>query len=91
MYKGTIDIVREVSKSFYELDEERAIKIDTHGVEIVDNSPLLRVVERWLRMDYKQQLLDSPLAMIDGRPITKWDILKDSMKEYGDKFYNYWN
>lgn len=91
MYKGSISKTRIIDNDFYELKEEREKRLEEHGQEIVDNSPLLRVVEKWLRSDYAQQLIDAPLELMDGKPMTKWDTLKDNMKEFGDKYYNYYS
>ncbi len=90
MTAGTIDIVRDLTLSgtFKELDQERQRSVNEKGnVEITDNSPLLRVVEQWLRQDYLNRVPQGS----DGKPKTKWEILSENMREYGDKFYNYWN
>ncbi|KAI8925321.1 P-loop containing nucleoside triphosphate hydrolase protein [Entophlyctis helioformis] len=54
------------------------------------NSPLLLVVERWLREDYRRLGQQGQLDK-EGKAMSKWDILSDNMKEYGDRYYNYWN
>jgi CCR4-NOT complex subunit CAF16 len=77
MVNGTVDVVREISKNFYELEEE-VTKYQSNKDYGVHDSPLLRVVERWLRQDYKNRISLEPLEMIDGRPKTKWDILSEN-------------
>ncbi|KAJ3231443.1 CCR4-NOT regulatory complex component [Chytriomyces hyalinus] len=88
--EGKIDIVREVDgpTGFPELEEMRALS-SKGGYE--DNSALLRVVERWLREDYKYRARTSQRTDHDGMLLTRWEMLKENMKEYGDKYYNYWN
>lgn len=85
MASGHVDIVREINRDFYELDQERQLATVSKDIEIVDNSPLLRVVEKWLRKDY------SDGSKGEASVKTKWDILSENMRQYGDKFYNYWN
>ena len=66
-------------------------------------SPLLKVVEQWLREDLRElRLLQAEerrkseqdrdkVLLGEEKPKTKWDILSDNMDEHGDKYYNYWN
>jgi CCR4-NOT complex subunit CAF16 len=53
-------------------------------------SPLLHMVEKWVRAD-KADDKAKRLAQKNGKVQTKWDSLSENMKEYGDKYYNYWN
>jgi hypothetical protein len=46
----------------------------------VDNSPLLNVVERWLREDYKRRTRGLKKKGADGKLMTKWEMLVDKMK-----------
>ncbi|KAI8900256.1 P-loop containing nucleoside triphosphate hydrolase protein [Globomyces pollinis-pini] len=90
--QGHIDIVRDLATSFPELDEavkEREQESKSAHYSLMYNSPLLLVVEKWLREDYKQL---RKLQQVDetGKPMTKWEILSENMKQYGDKYYNYW-
>lgn len=71
---------------FPELEE--MVRVKQESQSWVHNSPLLMVVEQWLRKDAeedKSQRLDP-----EGRVMTRWDVLSENMKVYGDKFYNYW-
>ncbi|KAI8916000.1 P-loop containing nucleoside triphosphate hydrolase protein [Gorgonomyces haynaldii] len=83
MVDGELDILRDLSQSFPEMEEVLRENVQGH------NSPLLQVVEKWLRKDYvrlkQQQRRDK-----EGKAMTKWEILSENMKEYGDKYYNYW-
>lgn len=67
MSHGTITIFREVATSFPELSHERSRPSTSE--EISDNSPLLRVVEKWLRDDYKRVEDAKIVKMVDGRLI----------------------
>ena len=95
---GEIDLVRDLSQGFPELDEaihDRQVSAAATGnaesvaESLVYNSPLLLVVERWLREDNKK-LMKAGVTNAEGKLMTKWDILSENMKEYGDKYYNYW-
>jgi CCR4-NOT complex subunit CAF16 len=88
MVDGRLDIMRNVSESFPELDEivkERGSVITN---SMIHNSPLLLVVEKWLRDDYK--ILAAKKKRKDGVVMTRWEVLSENMKQYGDKYYNYW-
>ncbi|KAJ3357696.1 CCR4-NOT regulatory complex component [Entophlyctis luteolus] len=100
--EGKIDIVREVNGTggFPELEEMRARAAvaaassnatGTGTSRYEDNSALLRVVERWLREDYKYRTRTSQRTNTDGILMTRWQMLSENMKEYGDKYYNYWS
>ncbi|KAI8611435.1 P-loop containing nucleoside triphosphate hydrolase protein [Chytriomyces sp. MP71] len=86
--EGRVDLVREIDgpTGFPELEEMRALSAKG-GYE--DNSALLRVVERWLREDYKYRARTSQRTNADGRLLSRWEMLSENMKEYGDKYYNY--
>jgi CCR4-NOT complex subunit CAF16 len=75
MSDGTILHTRACN-DFPELEEART----RHS----DNSPLLRVVESWLRQDLKKRQPAEPQK-------TRWEVLSENMQAYGDKYYNYWN
>ena len=80
MYHGLISPLIDVNH-FPELDEA----IQTNRLH---NSPLLLVVEKWLRQD--AQAKKTLRKNEQGQVMTRWDILSENMKEYGDKYYNYW-
>ncbi|KAJ3113433.1 CCR4-NOT regulatory complex component [Phlyctochytrium bullatum] len=71
---------------FPELEEARR-RLD---VKSVDNSPLLHVVEMWLREDYQIRKEKERKAYGTAKPKTRWEQLSENMKEYGDKYYNYY-
>jgi CCR4-NOT complex subunit CAF16 len=48
------------------------------------------VVEKWLRDDYKIAN-EIRKKKADGTIPTRWEVLSENMKEYGDKYFNYWN
>ncbi|CAG8511063.1 11265_t:CDS:2, partial [Scutellospora calospora] len=67
------------------------------------DSPLLKVVEQWLREDFRElrflraeerkkaeQEQDKAL-LGEETPRTTWDNLSENVKVHGDKYYNYWN
>ncbi|CAG8434645.1 12372_t:CDS:2 [Ambispora gerdemannii] len=66
------------------------------------DSPLLKVVEQWLRQDFielrqlkdgekkKNQAEQDKVLLGEELPRTNWDGLSDNMKIHGDKYYNYW-
>jgi CCR4-NOT complex subunit CAF16 len=89
MVDGRLDILRDLSDSFPELDaviKERGALVPE---SMIHNSPLLIVVEKWLREDYK--LLNAKKKRgTQGQVLTRWEVLSENMKEYGDKYYNYW-
>ncbi|KAI9223921.1 P-loop containing nucleoside triphosphate hydrolase protein [Blastocladiella britannica] len=53
------------------------------------DSPLLRIVEGWLRDDRKYRELHN-LGDGEKKERTKWDDLKDDMRKNGDRYYDYW-
>ena len=67
------------------------------------SSPLLKVVEQWLRDDLRElRLLQAEerkkveqernqVLLGEEKPKTKWDDLSENADEYGDRYYNYWN
>ncbi|KAJ1547612.1 CCR4-NOT regulatory complex component, partial [Nowakowskiella sp. JEL0078] len=52
------------------------VEIDS-SLEVLDNSPLLRVVEAWLRRDYNAR---AKRYKEDGSLMTRWDVLSENMK-----------
>jgi CCR4-NOT complex subunit CAF16 len=90
MVDGKLDILRDLSKSFPELDEviqERGNVAIQQAM--IHNSPMLLVVEKWLREDYKI-LAAKKKKNAQGISMSRWDVLSENMKAYGDKYYNYW-
>ncbi|KAI9354344.1 P-loop containing nucleoside triphosphate hydrolase protein [Zopfochytrium polystomum] len=87
--EGVIDAVREVESAdgFPELAAARERARAMGG----DNSPLLMVVEEWLRRDFEQRKRSALRRDAAGRQMTRWEMLSENMKEYGDKYYNYYN
>eukprot|EP01097_Dermamoeba_algensis_P002943 TRINITY_DN2174_c0_g1_i1.p1 TRINITY_DN2174_c0_g1~~TRINITY_DN2174_c0_g1_i1.p1 ORF type:complete len:291 (-),score=43.62 TRINITY_DN2174_c0_g1_i1:85-957(-) len=54
------------------------------------NSPLLTLVEKWLRVELEQKRKLKAERKQNKKPPTLLEKLADDRK-YGDKFYNYWN
>ncbi|KAI9350865.1 P-loop containing nucleoside triphosphate hydrolase protein [Obelidium mucronatum] len=89
MAEGKVDIVREIEGpgGFPELEEMRALTRSATGTnQYEDNSALLRVVERWLREDYKYRARTSQRTNADGMLLSRWQMLSENMKAYGDKY-----
>src|SRR6266498_4251711 len=75
---------------------------ETSQLRINMDSPLLKVVEQWLREDLREiRLLQTEkrkkseherdkVLLCEEKPITNWDILSDNVEKHGDKYYNYW-
>ncbi|KAJ3325670.1 CCR4-NOT regulatory complex component [Boothiomyces sp. JEL0866] len=78
--EGHIDIVRDLN-DFPEMTEAMATK---QSFSALHNSPLLLVVEKWLRKDYKS-IAEKKRKNQDGKPMTRWEILSENMKEYETK------
>ncbi|KAJ3096973.1 Nucleolar complex protein 3 [Phlyctochytrium planicorne] len=83
---GSIVRMRDVKSpdGFPELEGARITSASNCNVSdrLIDNSPLLRVVEEWLREDYK--ILRQKQLAKQGRlekPKTKWEQLSENMKE----------
>jgi CCR4-NOT complex subunit CAF16 len=51
------------------------------------DSPLLLLVEQWLRKDFVEARRRRDVM---AHSETKWDKMSNDVKKYGDKFYNYW-
>jgi CCR4-NOT complex subunit CAF16 len=81
MVDGTLDFIRDVKLDFPELR-----LIESNPAKLT-HSPLLMIAEEWLRRDYAYLKSKQPLATANK---TRWDVLAENMKEYGDKYYNYW-
>ncbi|KAJ3312079.1 CCR4-NOT regulatory complex component [Blyttiomyces sp. JEL0837] len=88
--EGRVDKVRcvEGPGGFPELDEAREIAKSDSGR--TDNSPLLIVVEKWLREDLESRKRNGLRRNNEGRLMTRYEMLSENMREYGDKFYNYY-
>ena len=89
---GKIDILRSINESFPELDLVKKDRISlagsAEGDGLLFNSPLLLVVDKWLREDKKR--IEALAYDPEKKVQSKWDVLSENMKEYGDKYYNYW-
>ncbi|KAI8808241.1 P-loop containing nucleoside triphosphate hydrolase protein [Cladochytrium replicatum] len=87
IHDGHIDFIREVTdEGFPELVEARQVPGLGNGL---DNSALLRVVEKWLRKDYEERKKKKSLEYGKERPKTRWEQLSDNWKEHFDKYYDY--
>ncbi|KAJ3308258.1 CCR4-NOT regulatory complex component [Boothiomyces sp. JEL0838] len=75
--EGHIDIVRDLN-DFPEMTEAMTSK---QSFSAIHNSPLLIVVEKWLRKDYKS-IAEKKRKNEEGKPMTRWEILSENMKEY---------
>lgn len=62
---------------------EELLKQSSH-IDTRFNSVLLSIVEKWLREDFNK-------VKRKGKKKTVWDRLSEDVKQYGDKYYNYWN
>lgn len=73
--------LKEFQKHLLETEKTRS------NMGIVRNSPLLNLVEKWLRNDVRE--------MRDGEatkePVLDRVQLRDQAGNDGDRFYNYWN
>lgn len=87
---GCIKAVHDLSKPFPELEEAKKGREGSNFSSIIHNSPLLLVVEKWLREDYKT-IVAKRKKDKEGVTMTRWEVLSENMKQYGDKYYNYWN
>lgn len=89
MSNGSMVHVRDVERDFPEMQEAVA-QLKSRNAYF-HNSALLLVVEKWLRDDTQQTDREKGVQLNElGQPITKWDILSENMKAFGDKYYNYW-
>lgn len=87
--EGTIDVVRDLASpaGFPELEEMKGSRMVNAG-GILDNSPLLLVVEKWLRDDLKKVRKEGKRNQ-EGKVMTKWEVLSENMKEVSDLFVSY--
>ncbi|RIA87968.1 P-loop containing nucleoside triphosphate hydrolase protein [Glomus cerebriforme] len=113
MKRGTIVAFHDFNKNFPELDNMVSHQFLNNKQQLTiqeisqlhrnTSSPLLKVVEQWLREDLKElrllqaeerkkaeQARDKAL-LGEEKPKTKWDTLSENVDEYGDKYYNYWD
>ncbi|KAI7854248.1 P-loop containing nucleoside triphosphate hydrolase protein [Circinella umbellata] len=88
MADGAI-LVKQDMKNFPEFEALKKYHQE-HGLM---DSPLMALCYNWLKEDKKRHdsKVKVPLEPDTGLPHSKWDELKDDMKQYGDKYYNYWN
>ncbi|KAI0224489.1 CCR4-NOT regulatory complex component [Massospora cicadina] len=62
----------------------------------ISDSPLLKVVEKWLQQDFFARLQAGDTRAHLGSGVgtsavtTLWDSLSEDVDKYGDKYYNYW-
>ncbi|KAI9495144.1 P-loop containing nucleoside triphosphate hydrolase protein [Zychaea mexicana] len=57
------------------------------------DSPLMALCYKWIKEDHRRGG-DQAKRQVEpetGLPHSKWDDLKGDMKQFGDKYYNYWN
>ncbi|KAJ3035134.1 CCR4-NOT regulatory complex component [Rhizophlyctis rosea] len=97
MVEGTLELVRDMREGFPELEEIKRERMgEGSGREdgvlggVMFNSPLLLLVEKWLAEDHRRRKEKEQSRHDDGRAKTRWDVLSDNMRQYGDKYYNYW-
>jgi CCR4-NOT complex subunit CAF16 len=86
---GSVKKLVNLSEPFPELDTLLATTLPSSSNPLHFTSPLLKVVEAWLRQDDKESK-ELELSGSDKPLPTRWDILSDNMKQYADKYYNYW-
>ncbi|KAJ3347508.1 CCR4-NOT regulatory complex component [Kappamyces sp. JEL0680] len=87
---GEVKKVVDLQQPFPELEEIVRKRSAAAGSSMLHNSPLLLVVEKWLREDYK--IANEARRNKDTGAIqTRWEVLSENMKQFGDKYYNYWN
>jgi CCR4-NOT complex subunit CAF16 len=87
MVAGRVEQLRALKDGFPEIEEaKRKARSDD---ELTHNSPLLIVVEQWLRKDLQETKLAARYND-KGALMTKWDVLSENMRAFGDKYYNYW-
>jgi len=88
---GSIKKLVDLSEPFPELDEILGAR---KSASVKDNlyadSPLLLIVEKWLREDHKAAVEKRKQEAVHGVLPTRWEVLSENMKELGDKYYNYW-
>ncbi|CAG8750054.1 13115_t:CDS:2 [Dentiscutata erythropus] len=90
-------------RSYYnEVDDRTNQKLFSYYRKNME-SPLLKVVEQWLREDFQELRLlqaeerkkaeqeQDKVLLGEEVPRTKWDDLSENVNAYGDKYYNYWN
>jgi len=75
-----------------ELDEFKRKRMAPGAHEtVVDNSPLLLMVEQWLRQDYQGHDEVSKKRRKGGEhEVTRWEMLEAKMREYSDTHVAYW-
>ena len=81
---GSIKRVQDMSLPFPEMD---SLLANIQNSASYYNSPLLTLIEGWLGED--QKIIDEQ-DLQNTKGITRWDVLSENMKQYGDKYYNYW-
>lgn len=87
---GSIEKLVDLSKPFPELDQIISQQKESNSPLIYAKSPLLVVVEKWLREDHVKTLEKRRLEAENGVLPTRWDVLSENIKALGDKYYNYW-
>lgn len=108
--RGKIVASHDFHNNFPELDNMMTQQLLINKQQLTNRqlyrnmgSPLLKVVEQWLREDLRElRLLQAEerkkaeqerdkVLLGEEKPKTKWDILSDNVDKYGDKYYNYWD
>ncbi|KAI8344342.1 P-loop containing nucleoside triphosphate hydrolase protein [Chlamydoabsidia padenii] len=84
--EGTVMECHALNDQFEALER---IKKNNQQRQSLD-SPLMELCYEWLRKD-RARRQDKKIDPATGLPHTKWDDLGANMKEFGDKYYNYWN
>ena len=89
---GSVKKLQSLADPFPELDEIMGKPVSVSMTPLHFTSPLLKVVEVWLRQDEteaKARELAEHGSLGKVLP-TRWEVLSENMKAHGDKFYNYW-
>ncbi|KAI8060210.1 P-loop containing nucleoside triphosphate hydrolase protein [Gongronella butleri] len=87
--QGTIVDVYPMDTTFTQLE---IIKEKQRQDNRLD-SPLTELCYKWLRADRDvlRHTKPVPINPDTGLPFTRWDELKENMKQYQDRYYNYWH
>ncbi|KAI8826247.1 P-loop containing nucleoside triphosphate hydrolase protein [Fimicolochytrium jonesii] len=83
---GAVDVIRDLTTAggFPEYDEQKELRANGTGdAGLLDNSPLLLVVEKWLKKDQERWKKEGKKCP-EGKVMTKWEILSENMRQYGE-------
>ncbi|KAI8084939.1 P-loop containing nucleoside triphosphate hydrolase protein [Halteromyces radiatus] len=89
MSEGRITEMHAMDDHFVALERVKKDNQQRHSLD----SPLMELCYEWLRQDRARIRMSGDKKPIDpetGLPHSKWDELGANMKDYGDKYYNYW-